>query len=190
MSDSLRPHGLQHACPSPTSGVHSNSSPSSRWCHPTISSSVVPFSSHLRSLPHQGLFQWVSSLHQVAKVLEFQLEHRSKGKGANRKHDRLGALKTDPNWLQGGSTQSHLLRGRNRAPSPLVSHSIMKHADQMSRNSSKTVPISYHQNTKLRKEKLPMAQLSQGHLTQGKKLKHPSAFSTRNPSWGSTGPHV
>ena len=48
MSDSLRPHESQQArppCPSPTPGVHSNSRPSSQWCHPTISSSVVPFSS-------------------------------------------------------------------------------------------------------------------------------------------------
>ena len=46
VSDSLRPHELQHTrppCPSPTPGVHSNSCPSSRWCHPAISSSVVPF---------------------------------------------------------------------------------------------------------------------------------------------------
>ena len=54
MSDSLRPHESQHArppCPSPTPGVHSNSRPSSRWCHPAISSSVVPFSSCPQSLP-------------------------------------------------------------------------------------------------------------------------------------------
>ena len=52
VSDSLRPHEPQHArppCPSPTPGAYSNLSPLSRWCHPTISSSVVPFSSHLQS---------------------------------------------------------------------------------------------------------------------------------------------
>ena len=52
MSYSLQPHGLQHArppCPSPTSGVYPNSCPLSQWCHPTISSSVVPFSSRLQS---------------------------------------------------------------------------------------------------------------------------------------------
>ena len=52
MSDFLQPHGPQHArppCPSPTPGVYSNSCPLSRWCHPTISSSVVPFSSCLQS---------------------------------------------------------------------------------------------------------------------------------------------
>ena len=54
MSDSLRPHGLQHArpsCTSPTSGVYPNSCPLRRWCHPTISSYVVPFSSCLQSTP-------------------------------------------------------------------------------------------------------------------------------------------
>ena len=59
MSDSLRPHGLQHTrppCPSPTPGVHSDSRPSSQWCHPAISSSVVPFS-HLQSFPASGSFQ-------------------------------------------------------------------------------------------------------------------------------------
>ena len=80
MSNSLRPHGLQHTrplCPSPTAEVYSNSSPLSQWCHPTISSSVVPFSSYLQFSQHQGLFQWVSSSHHVAKVLEFQLQHQS-----------------------------------------------------------------------------------------------------------------
>ena len=59
VSDSLRPHESQHArppCPSPTPGVHSNSCPSSQWCHPTISSSVVPFSSCPPSLPASGSF--------------------------------------------------------------------------------------------------------------------------------------
>ena len=59
MSDSLRPHGLQHTrppCPSPTPGVSSNSCPLSWWCHPTISFSVVPFSSCPRSFPASGSF--------------------------------------------------------------------------------------------------------------------------------------
>ena len=57
VSDSLRPHGLQYAkppCPSPTPGVDSDSRPSSRWCHPAISSSVIPFSSCLQSFPTSG----------------------------------------------------------------------------------------------------------------------------------------
>ena len=79
VSDSLRPHGLQYArlpCPSPTPGGSSNSCPLSWWCHPTISSFVVPFSSRLQSFPALGSFQWVSCSHQVAKVLEFQLQHQ------------------------------------------------------------------------------------------------------------------
>ena len=59
MSDSLRPHGLQHTsppCPSPTPRVYSDSCPLSRWCHPTISSSVVTFSSCLQSFPASGSF--------------------------------------------------------------------------------------------------------------------------------------
>ena len=76
MSDSLRPHELQHArppCSSPTPRVHSNPCPLSQWCHPVISSSVVPFSSCPQSLPASESFQWVNSSHEVAKVLEFQL---------------------------------------------------------------------------------------------------------------------
>ena len=60
MSDSLQPHGLQHArlpCPSPTPRVYSNSCPLSRWWHPTISSSLSPFSSCLQSFPASGSFQ-------------------------------------------------------------------------------------------------------------------------------------
>ena len=60
VSNSLRPHGLQHTrlpCSSPSPRACSNSCPSSRWCHPTISSSVVPFSSPLQSFPTSGSFQ-------------------------------------------------------------------------------------------------------------------------------------
>ena len=80
LSNSLQPHELQHTrppCPSQTPGVYSNPCPSSRWCHPAISSSVVPFSPALNLSQHQGLFQWVSSSHEVAKVLEFQPQQQS-----------------------------------------------------------------------------------------------------------------
>ena len=79
VSNSLQPHGLQHTrppCPSPTPGVYPNSCPLSRWCHPTISSSVSPPPA-LNLSQHRGLFKWVSSSRQVAKVLEFQLQHQS-----------------------------------------------------------------------------------------------------------------
>ena len=64
MSKSLQPHKLQHArppSPSPTPGVYSNSCPSHRWCHPTISSSIAPFSSRLQSFPASGSFQMSQS---------------------------------------------------------------------------------------------------------------------------------
>ena len=79
MSDSLRPHELQHArppCPSRTTGVYPNPCPLSRWCHPTISSSVVPFSSCSQSFPASGSFEMSQLFASEAKVLEFQL-HQS-----------------------------------------------------------------------------------------------------------------
>ena len=57
MSDSLRPHGLEHArlpCPSPIPRAYLNSHPPIQWCHPTTSSSIIPFSSHLQSFPASG----------------------------------------------------------------------------------------------------------------------------------------
>ena len=60
VSDFLQPHGLQHTrppCPSPSPRAYSNSCPSSQWSHPTISSSVIPFSSCLQSFPASGSFQ-------------------------------------------------------------------------------------------------------------------------------------
>ena len=74
MSDSLRPNGLQHArhpCPSPTPRAYPNSCPLSRWCHPTISSSVIPFSSCLQYFPALGSFpmsQFFSSGDQSIEV--------------------------------------------------------------------------------------------------------------------------
>ena len=77
VSDSW-PQGLQHTrlpCPSPSPRACSNSYP--QWCHTTISSSVISFSC-LRYFPASGSFsQWVSSSHQMAKVLELQLQHQS-----------------------------------------------------------------------------------------------------------------
>ena len=80
VSDSLRPHGLQHARPprpSPPPRAYSNSCPSSQWCHPTISPLSSPSPPAFNLSQHQGLSKWVSCSHQVAKVLEFQLQHQS-----------------------------------------------------------------------------------------------------------------
>ena len=73
---------LEHArlpCPSPTPGAYTNSCPSSQWCHPIISSSVVPFSSQLQSFPEPGSFQMNQFLHirWPASTSEFQLQHQS-----------------------------------------------------------------------------------------------------------------
>ena len=71
------PMNRRPPCPPPTAGVHSNSCPSSWWCHPAISSSVIPFSSCHQSLPASESFPMSHSLHEVAKVLEFKLQHQS-----------------------------------------------------------------------------------------------------------------
>ena len=85
--DSLRPHESQHArppCPSPTPGVHSDSCPSSPWCHPAISSSIVPFSSCPPSLPASGsfpmsqLFTWGGQSTGVSALASF-LPKKSQG---------------------------------------------------------------------------------------------------------------
>ena len=87
MSDSLQPHESQHTkppCPSPTPGVHSDSCPSSQWCHPAISSSVVPFSSCPQSLPASEsfpmsqLFAWSGQSTGVSALASF-LPKKSQG---------------------------------------------------------------------------------------------------------------
>ena len=83
-SNSLRPHESQHArppCPTPTPGVHSDSRPSSRWCHPAISSSVIPFSSCPQSLPASEsfpmnqLFSWGGQSTGVSALASFLLKN-------------------------------------------------------------------------------------------------------------------
>ena len=80
MSDSLRPHGLQHTSLhrlSPIPGACSNSCPSSQWCHPTNSSSVIPFSSCLQSFPASGSFPVNSFFASGGQSMGFQLQHPS-----------------------------------------------------------------------------------------------------------------
>jgi len=105
MSDSLQPHESQHArppCPSPTPGVHSDSRPSSQWCHPAISSSVVPFSSCPQSLPASEsfpmsqLFTWGGQSTRVGD-----------GQGGLACCDSWGCKESDMteglNWIDGAS---------------------------------------------------------------------------------------
>ena len=80
MSDSLWPHGRQHTrppCPSPTPRAYSNLCPWSRWCHPTISSSVIPFFSHLQYFPASGSFQMSQLFALGDQILEYRLQHQS-----------------------------------------------------------------------------------------------------------------
>ena len=79
VSDSLRPHELQHAgtpCPSPTPGVHPNSCPLCQWCHPTISSSVIPFFGP-QSFPASGSFPMSQLSASGGQSIGFQLQHES-----------------------------------------------------------------------------------------------------------------
>ena len=95
MSNSLQPRELQHtrpSCPSSTPGLYSNSCPLSLWCHPTISSSASPFLPTFNLSQHQGLFKWVTSLYQVAKVLEFRFNI-----SPSNEHSGLISIRMD--WL-------------------------------------------------------------------------------------------
>ena len=130
VSDSLRPHGLQHPrppCPSPTPRVYSNSFPTSRWYHPTISSSVFPLPHAFNVSQDQGLFKWVSSSYQVAKVLEFQLQHQSFNElGWNGISVKLGLISFRIDWLDllafRGTLKSLLQHHRSKASIP--QHSV------------------------------------------------------------------
>ena len=104
VSDSLQPHGLQHArlpCPSPTPGVYSNSCPLSWWCHPAISSSVVHFSSCLQSFPALGSFP----------VLMYGRERWTIRKAEHRRIDVFNCGVGEDSW------ESHGLQGDPSSPS-------------------------------------------------------------------------
>ena len=80
VSDSLQPHGPHHTrlpCPSPTPRACSSSCPSSRWCHPAISSFVIPFTSCLQSFPASRSFPMSLFFTSGGQILEFQLQHQS-----------------------------------------------------------------------------------------------------------------
>ena len=95
VSTSLQPHELQHArppCPSPTPGACSNSCPSSQWCHLTISSSVVPFSSRPQSFPASGSFQMSQMRNRWPKYWSFSF-----GLSPSKEHSGLISFRID--WL-------------------------------------------------------------------------------------------
>ena len=95
MSNSLLPHGIQHTrlpCPSPTPRVYSNSCPLSRWCHPTISSSIVPFSFHLQSFWVSGSFQMSQSFIRWPNYWSFSLNN-----SPSNEHSGLISFRMD--WL-------------------------------------------------------------------------------------------
>ena len=115
LSDSLWPHGLQHTrppCPSPTPGVHPNPCPLSQWCHPTISSSLVPSPPALNLSQQQGLFKWVSSLHQVAKVWSFSFN-------ISPSHEHSGPISFRMDWWDLLAVQGTL--------QSLLQHIVQKH---------------------------------------------------------------
>ena len=121
MSDYLRPHGLQQArlpCPSPSPRVSSNSCPLSQWCHPTIPSSIGLFPPALNFCQHQDRFQWVGSLHQVAKYwsFSFSISPSSEYSGLisfrTDWFELLAVQGTDNSLLQHHSVKASLLGGQ------------------------------------------------------------------------------
>ena len=119
VSNSLWPHGLQHArpsCPSPTPGVYSNFCPLRWWCHPTISSSVVPISSHPQSFPASGSFQMIqlfTSGGQSVKSFSFTISPSNEYSGLIPFRmdwlDLLSVQGTLKNLLQNHSSKASIL---------------------------------------------------------------------------------
>ena len=130
--ESLSHVWLSHArltCPSLSPRICSNSCPLSWWCYPTVSSSVTPSPPALHLSQHQGLFQWVSSLYQVAKVLELQLQQQpsqwlQKGerKGRSCRDAGCGWGWEAAQCRTGGKAEDHAGRhaGRTLPPGSLV----------------------------------------------------------------------
>ena len=125
-------------CPSLSSRVNPNSCPLSQRCHSTISSSVIPFFSCLQFSQHQGLFKWVSSSHQAAKGLEFQLQHQSYNE-----HQGLISFRMD--WLdlltvQG--TLKSLLQHRSSKASILGRLAFMVQLSHPNVTTGKTIALT------------------------------------------------
>ena len=118
MSDSLWSYGLQHArppCPSPTPRIYSNSCPLRQWCHPTISSSVIPFSSCLQSVPASGYFQMSQFFPSGSQtwIFSFSISPSNEYSGLIFRMDRFNLLadkRTLKSLFQHHSSKASVLR--------------------------------------------------------------------------------
>ena len=141
VSNFLRPHEAQHTrppCPSPTPGVYSNSCPLSQWCHPTISSSVVPFSSCLQSFPASGSFQMSQLFARVGRSIgvsasESVLPMNTQDWSALGWTDWISLQSkglSRVSWTARRSNQSWIFIGRTdaEAETPVLGH-LMRRAD-------------------------------------------------------------
>ena len=141
VSNSLWPNGLQHArppCPSPTPGVHSDSHRSSQWCHPTIHPLLSP-SPALNPSQHQGLFKWVNSSHQVAKVLKFHFN-------ISPSNEYSGLISFRMDWLDllvvQGTLKSLLQHHNSKAPIPQHSAFFIVQLSHSYMTTGKTIALT------------------------------------------------
>ena len=142
VSDYLRPHELQHArppCPSPTPGLYSHSCPLSPWCHPTISSSVVPFSSCPQSLPASGSFQMSQLFASGGQVLEFSFNI-----SLSNEHPGLSSFRMD--WLDlltvQGTLKSLLQHHNSKASNLWCSAFFIVQLSHLYMNTGKTTALT------------------------------------------------
>ena len=122
VSDCLQPHDLQHArppCPSPTPGAYSSSCPLSWWCHPTISSSVIPSPPALNLSQHQDLFKWINSSHRWPKYWSFSFNI-----SPSNEHSGLISFRMD--WLDLLAVQGTLksLLQNHSSTASVLQHSV------------------------------------------------------------------
>ena len=123
MSDSLQPHRLQHtrlSCPSPAPGAYSNLCPLSQWCHPTISSSVIPFSSCLQSFPAAGSFP----MSQFFLCIRWP-KYRSFSFNISPSSEYSGLISFRMDWLDFLAVQGthHSLLQHHSSKAPILLHS-------------------------------------------------------------------
>ena len=142
VSDSLRPHESQHArppCSSPTPGIHPNPCPSSWWCHPTIPSSVVPFSSCPQSFPSSESFPVSQFFTSGGQVLNFSFSISSSNKCS-------GLISFRMDWLNllavQGTLKSPLQHHSSKAPILRCSAFFVVHLSQPYMTTGKTIGLT------------------------------------------------